>query len=315
MSVASPTKQGSGRAPSIWLKVGFAGKPAWQSRLQESRPSTRRAGRLLWDFRQAMCFNPIDRPCRGTLTAPLRSAALSFKERAPFTASLDLGEGNLLLGAPSHAVLVLAQFGSQPRKITLPASLGSPPVRWGKGFAVATVAGQIHLLDASTGEPLAEPFQPRLTPDKSASWLQPVVAGTAADARLVATDGMDNLYALEIDASPTPHLAASATGKVGDAPLITRLAAAGDRVFAGDVNGGITLYAQSDLQVANRADLGARDSPGAPMRQATPCSSDSRRAKWRWSMSPAKCAGALRRRQAFRWAPVGRRKVCLDCVS
>ena len=56
----------------------------------------------------------------------------------------------------------------------------SPPVALGKGLLIANPVGQICLVDAATGQSLAEAFQPRLIPGEQLTWRKPAVIARQA---------------------------------------------------------------------------------------------------------------------------------------
>jgi hypothetical protein len=74
------------------------------------------------------------------------------------------------------------------------------------------------------------------------------VASSAADSPLVISDGTRKLYVINVNAQPQPHLEAIASAPVDGPPLVTPLAVAGDRVFAGTDKGQLASYTLPDLK-------------------------------------------------------------------
>jgi hypothetical protein len=141
--------------------------------------------------------------------------------------------------------------------VELPGALSCPPVAWGEGFVVPTSVGQVLLLSAEDGSPLATPFQPELQPDREYRWVQPAVAGEG-DSLLVVSDGVEKIHLVRLEPQPQPHLQATASVSIGGSPLVTRLAAAGSRVFAGNEAEQVVSFATADLAAADPIDVGGR---------------------------------------------------------
>jgi hypothetical protein len=168
-----------------------------------------------------------------------------------FTDALDLSQGRLVLGGVDGQQLLHFRPGN-PREslkaVDLAGPLSCPLVAWREGFVAATNVGQISLLNADDASPVVTPFQPELTPGQEYHWLRPAVAGAAADSPLVISDGPRKLYVINVNAQPQPHLEAIATAPVDGPPLVTPLAVAGDRVFAGTDKGQLASYTLPDLK-------------------------------------------------------------------
>ncbi|MBN1395372.1 MAG: PQQ-binding-like beta-propeller repeat protein [Pirellulales bacterium] len=108
--------------------------------------------------------------------------------------------------------------------------LACAPVAFDGGILVADQAGRVSLLDPQSGDPLVEPFQPRLEPGEKIHWVRPVVAG---DKELVVANDQGKIYRLGIQDKPKPHLAPLAQTIV-DKPIVSPLAVTGELVFGVD---------------------------------------------------------------------------------
>ncbi|MBA3480223.1 MAG: PQQ-binding-like beta-propeller repeat protein, partial [Pirellulales bacterium] len=168
-----------------------------------------------------------------------------------FTDSIDLAQGRLVLGGVGGKQLLHFRPGN-PREslkaVDLAGPLSCPPVAWRDGFVAATNVGQVALLNADDASPVVTPFQPELTPGQEYRWLRPAVTGAAADSPLVISDGIRKLYLINVNAQPQPHLEAITTVPVDGAPLVTPLAVAGERVFAGTDKNQLASYTLPDLK-------------------------------------------------------------------
>ncbi|MEN6451605.1 MAG: PQQ-binding-like beta-propeller repeat protein, partial [Thermoguttaceae bacterium] len=114
--------------------------------------------------------------------------------------------------------------------------LACAPVAMGRGLIVATLGGQVLLIDskpdAMTGDPvdLAEPFQPKLEVGQQVEWITPTVVN---DNEAVISDGKAKVYRLGIQSQPKPHLAVLADQTVTK-PIVSPFAAMNGTVYATD---------------------------------------------------------------------------------
>jgi hypothetical protein len=177
------------------------------------------------------------------------------------TDSLDLGQGRLVLGGLEATRLLHYRPGDprQPLKaVDLAGPLSCPLVAWREGFVAATNVGQAALLNADDASTVATPFQPELTPGRKYNWLWPAVVGAGAQSQLAISDGVAKVYLVTVEPQPQPHLKAAASVDIGASPLVTPLAAAGSRVFAGNDKGQLASFTLPGLTVNEPIDLGGR---------------------------------------------------------
>ncbi|MBU4271955.1 MAG: PQQ-binding-like beta-propeller repeat protein [Planctomycetes bacterium] len=132
--------------------------------------------------------------------------------------------------------------------------LACAPVALGRGILVADRAGRISLLDPQSGDPLAEPFQPRLEPGEKIEWVAPAVVN---DKEVVVANGQGKIYRLGIQDQPKPHLAMLAQTTVAK-PIISPLAVAGNMVFGADEGNVLGSFDLSKLDRGKELSLDAR---------------------------------------------------------
>ncbi len=232
------------------LAVPLAGAPAVDSARMRISAATASGAVFLLD-RQAMGRGVQDRSAR---------AGTVLDEVTPYTVATDLGDGRLAIAAPGGARLLHFR-PEDPRPpvkaIELAGPLSCPPVRWREGFVAATDVGQIFLFDADSAAKLAV-FQPELKPNQKYHWVRPAVAGEGASSLLLVSDGVEKLYAVAFKTEPAPHLEATATVDVGPSSLVSPLAVAGERVFAGTADGGLASFELPSLKPVEPVKLGGR---------------------------------------------------------
>jgi hypothetical protein len=188
-------------------------------------------------------------------------AGSELEETTPYTSAIDLGDARMAVAAPGGKRLLHFQPDSPRQRVQaigLPAPLTCPLVRWRDGFVAATEVGQVLLFDAANGEKVGTPFQPELTPNQQYKWLQPAVAGSGDDSRLLVSDGAEKLYAVVYKSEPAPHLEAVASIDVGPSPLNSPLAVVGSRVFAGTKDGGLANFSLPELKPGETLKLGGQ---------------------------------------------------------
>jgi outer membrane protein assembly factor BamB len=177
------------------------------------------------------------------------------------TDSLDLGQGRLVLGGveAKHLLHFRPDDPRQPLKaIELAGPLSCPPVSWRDGFVVATEVGQAALLNADDASGMATPFQPDLVPGRKYHWLRPAVAGEGAQSLLAISDGIAKVYLISLQSQPQPHLKAVASVDIGPSRLVTPLAAASSRIFAGNEKGELVSFTLPGLEANDPVDIGGR---------------------------------------------------------
>jgi outer membrane protein assembly factor BamB len=178
-----------------------------------------------------------------------------------FNDVLDLGNGRLAIAGTGAAKIIHYRPNDprqQLREVEVPGPVSGALASWGDAFAAPSEVGQIYLYGSDDASPLGTPFQPELTPGRKYDWLAPVVLGDGVDARLAVSDGVAKIYLLHRVTEPEPHLEATATVDVGPSPLVTRLAAVGTTVFAGNEAGKLARFVAPDLAPGEATDLGGR---------------------------------------------------------
>ena len=114
--------------------------------------------------------------------------------------------------------------------------------------------GQVFWIDPQQGEPLAEPFQPRLEPGAELDWTIPAII---SDTQAVLADGKTAIYLLGVQDQPKPHLAALAQTAVAK-PIAAPLGVLGQTAFVADASGGLTVLGLPALAHGNEVALGGR---------------------------------------------------------
>jgi outer membrane protein assembly factor BamB len=127
------------------------------------------------------------------------------------------------------------------RAASLPGELTCSPALMGGGVLAPLAVGQVHLLDLA-GQPVATPFQPRVTVGSRLTWTTPGVATVGGKNFAVLTNGAETIYSLELDASAAPSLAERATAKLPAAAAALPAAIAGDRAVIVLADGSLVIY-------------------------------------------------------------------------
>jgi hypothetical protein len=107
--------------------------------------------------------------------------------------------------------------------------LSTVPVPISGGFLVASSPGPVYLVDASSGQPLLHPFQPRLEPGSTIQWHRPAVVDYD-QRQFVLADDRSKVYRVGVKESPKPHLVAVAQATL-EGQVASPLAALGDAVY------------------------------------------------------------------------------------
>ena len=242
-----------------------AGRSAWQTTLAvppAGAPAVDAGGARMAAGSASGAVYLIDREAIGRRVQdqPARLASIPGNA-APFTSSLDLGQGRVVLGAVESPALLHFRPGDPRQPLTaveLPGPLSGQPAPWRGGFVAASDVGQVTLYNSDTAAPMAAPFQPELQPGKKYKWLRPAVVGGENDSKLAISDGVEKLYLLNLVDQPQPNLAAVAMVDVGPSPLNSPLAVLGTHIVAGAESGKLARFAVGDLAPAEPIDLGGR---------------------------------------------------------
>lgn len=240
----------SGKA--LWetqLAVPLAGAPAVDPLGPRISAITASGAAYLLD-RQAMAQRVQDEAERLSSTTTL----------PPLSESADLGRGRLALSS-SGANFILHFRPEAPRNpltaVRLPSPLSCPPVAWEGAFVAPTRVGQVYLYDGETAKQIGSPFQPPLAADGEYDWATPAVYGSGDSSQLVLSDGVAKIYLLRRADQPEQNLQAETEAKVGDSPLATRLAVAGETACAGTRGGELVRFSLPGLERQPPVELGA----------------------------------------------------------
>src|SRR5690606_33416200 len=81
-------------------------------------------------------------------------------------------------------------------KVALPSALSCRPTALGEGWVAPLSVGQVFVMDAKTGKPLAAPFQPPLEAGRSVEWKP---ASAVEDTQVLVSDGVAKVYLLDLE--------------------------------------------------------------------------------------------------------------------
>lgn len=181
------------------------------------------------------------------------------KALEPGSPVLSLGAGVVALGGGAgwdRMLLVAPQAKSPARWLTLPSgtAMASAPVAFRGGILAPLDNGQVSLLDAKSGQPALNPFQPSLQAGAQPLWKSP---GAASDQEFVITDGRTMVYRVGVDEQPQPHLTALSQTEVST-PLASPTVVAGNTAYAVDTSGVLVSFALPDLSASPNAHPGGQ---------------------------------------------------------
>lgn len=127
--------------------------------------------------------------------------------------------------SPGHVYSYEIGSGSQPAVISLPSVQAAAPAQpFASGLLVPLVNGSIALLAASTGNQIALPFVPPLSPGSLPEWSRPAIRQDGRS--FLASDGRGGLYAVALKDQPQAALLATSESRI-DGRLVSSLIAAG----------------------------------------------------------------------------------------
>lgn len=252
-------------------------------------------GAFLIDAKQrdAATIESLDSAARGDLPKVIE----------PGATLLPLGEGTVALGCGAgwdRLLVVSPQAKSPVRWLTLPSgtTLAAPPVAFRGGALAPLDNGQVALLDAKTGRPTINPFQPPQQAGARPLWKTP---GASGDQEFVVSDGRTTVYRVGVQDDPQPHLEALSQVEVST-PLASPTAIAGNAAFAVDASGVLVALALPDLTASvdahpggqivwGPAATGERVLVGDSNQQLT-CIDGGKRRLWQTALAHGKPVGA-----------------------
>ncbi len=176
------------------------------------------------------------------------------RELATYEYSTPLQSGGAVYTRRGDSTAVWQQSSGESRVLELPGQLACEPVAFGEGWLAPLALGQVFYIGGANGAPVAAPFQPPLSAGEGVAWLTPASLG---DDQFVITDGVKKLYLVEFDDSNVPQLRATMEGEVGESPVVTPLAAAGEYVYGATRVGHCIAYRTGTLERQAPVDLGA----------------------------------------------------------
>lgn len=155
-----------------------------------------------------------------------------------------------------RALVIQPQAKSPTRWLTLPAgaALAAAPTAFRGGLLAPLDNGQVVLLDAKSGQPALDPFQPALQAGARPAWRTP---GAAGDNEFVITDGRTTVYRVGVEQQPQPHLSALAQVEIST-PLAGGFAVTGNTAYAADSGGVLMAFALPDLTPSPNAHPGGQ---------------------------------------------------------
>jgi outer membrane protein assembly factor BamB len=173
----------------------------------------------------------------------------------PRSAMTSVGVSVFSMGDGVKQLISVDSTAKTPKlkALPLPGPLSMGPIALGEHLLVGTRSGQVLLLEAAGGQPAIEPFQPPLESGQQINWRLPAIL---ADGSIAIADDAQRLFHLKPSDEPRPHLAL-VTEKSLKQSIATRLAAAGDYLYAADDQGQLTAYQSSNLEPDGQWDLRA----------------------------------------------------------
>ena len=241
-----------------------SGKAHWQTELAvplAGAPAIDAVGKRITAVTASGAAYVFDRQAMGRRIQDEARRLRSGPALSPLVESAGLKQGRLALSSAGAKSILHFRPDAERGPLTsvrLAAPLSCPAVTWGEAFVAPTRVGQVYLYNGETAEQIGSPFQPALAADGQYNWLTPAVYGSGEDSRLALSDGLAKIYLLRREDQPEPNLQAEAEARLGNSPLTTRLAIAGDSVFAGSQNGQLARFALPSLERQPPVELEAR---------------------------------------------------------
>ncbi|QDU56508.1 outer membrane protein assembly factor BamB family protein [Aeoliella mucimassa] len=182
---------------------------------------------------------------------------LGNSDETVYSYSNLLADGAAVFAAEDAAhVLLYSPSAPKPlSKIDLAAPLAASPTTFGKGWVAPLKVGQVFVLDAESGKPIAAPFQPTLEAGRTLHWKP---ASVYDQDRLLITDGATKLYMLEVGDDGAPALTAASEATLNLTPLSTGFTVAGDVAVAIAANGQLSIYKLPELEPLQSVNPGGR---------------------------------------------------------
>jgi outer membrane protein assembly factor BamB len=179
------------------------------------------------------------------------SPATGASRGAKLTSGVDLGAGRAAFAAPGDGEQLVLYDPAAPRspvrRSTMPSKVACSLTAFGGGVLVPLEVGQVFYLNPADGQPLAAPFQPRLTPGAKVLF-QPAGQVGSNGRQFVISDGHEKIFLVELATDPQPHLQPIAEKSVGAFPIVSAVVVVGDTAFAASDGGQLTRFALPSLE-------------------------------------------------------------------
>lgn len=163
-----------------------------------------------------------------------------------YATALPQGRGVFAAPGTNAALLYSPSAGQSLKTVRLEAPLASRPLAFGDGWVAPLEVGQVFLLDAKSGKPLAAPFQPALEAGRAIEWKAPAATD---DEQLLVTDGVSTVYLLELQAGSGSALVAATRADLAVSPLRSGFVSAGNVAIAVAESGEVTVHQLPTLDV------------------------------------------------------------------
>jgi outer membrane protein assembly factor BamB len=138
------------------------------------------------------------------------------------------------------------------RRMSLADAVPSNVTAFAGGTLVPGRLGQVALVDAKSGDKLAEPFQPQLPGGVDYAWRPAAVVQNT----LLLADGRSKLYAVQQQHDPKPQLVQAAEVQAG--VVTSPIAVAGQVAYAVDASGTLAPFGLPKLERGQTWALGSR---------------------------------------------------------
>lgn len=168
-----------------------------------------------------------------------------------------LAGGNAVFASDgAEQVLLYSPSAQNPLSdVSLASKLACRPMALGEAWIAPLSVGQVFVLDAKNGRPLAAPFQPPLEAGKTIAWRAPFAID---DERFVITDGVAKVYILELQASGEASIVVNAQADLSAAPLASGFLALKSVAVALAESGQIVVHQLPGLEVGESMNPGGR---------------------------------------------------------
>ncbi len=175
---------------------------------------------------------------------------------------VTLPSGGIVYVSPQSASQLLIRddpASSQVRTLRLVAPAQLLPVPFADGLLIAAEDSRLYLVEPTSGEELAQPFQPPVEAEQGVTW---TAVAVLADAQVLATDSLGRAFVVELrreeaNGESVRYLAARAESTLPrPAAPQGRMVVNGDTVVYQDREGKVTIARLGDFSEIGRVDVG-----------------------------------------------------------